>query len=108
MLTFDDGYYNNYYYAYPLLKKYNAKAVISPIGSMTKKFTETKSISVSYGNINEDNIKEMVNSGYVEIQNHSYDMHRLTPRKGIGQKAGSPTQTTKVRLRMIFKRNKII
>lgn len=88
ILTFDDGYYNNYYYAFPLLKKYNAKAVISPIGSMTKKFTETKSISVSYGNINEDNIKEMVNSGYVEIQNHSYDMHRLTPRKGIGQKAG--------------------
>ena len=32
MLTFDDGYYNNYCYVYPLLKKYNAKAVISIIG----------------------------------------------------------------------------
>ena len=32
MLTFDDGYYNDYVYAYPLLKKYNSKMVFSPIG----------------------------------------------------------------------------
>ena len=29
MLTFDDGYENNYSIAYPLLKEFDAKAVIS-------------------------------------------------------------------------------
>lgn len=86
MLTFDDGYYNNYYYAYPLLKKYKCRAVISPIASMTEKFTQTQDISVTYGHISDDDIREMVNSGYVEIQNHSYGMHTLTPRKGVSKK----------------------
>lgn len=86
MLTFDDGYYNNYYYAFPLLKKYKCKAVISPIASMTEFYTNSKEVSVNYGHISVDNIKEMVESGYVEIQNHSYDMHKLTPRKGVDKK----------------------
>lgn len=28
LITFDDGYYSNYEYIYPILKKYNAKASI--------------------------------------------------------------------------------
>ena len=95
MLTFDDGYYNNYYYAFPLLKKYKCRAVISPIASMTEKFTQTQDISVTYGHISDDNIREMVNSGYVEIQNHSYDMHTLTPRKGVSKKRGESAEEYK-------------
>ena len=95
MLTFDDGYYNNYYYAFPLLKKYKCRAVISPIASMTEKFTQTQDISVTYGHISDDDIREMVNSGYVEIQNHSYDMHTLTPRKGVSKKKGESQEEYK-------------
>ena len=98
MLTFDDGYYNNYYYAFPLLKKYKCKAVISPIASMSEKFSETKDISATYGHITFDDMKEMSDSGYVEIQNHSYDMHSLKSRKGVSQKAGESDETYKSNL----------
>lgn len=95
MLTFDDGYYNNYYYVLPLLEKYNCKAVISPIASVSEKFTETKDISVTYGHITFDDMKEMSDSGYVEIQNHSYDMHSLKSRKGVLPKAGESDESYK-------------
>ena len=95
MLTFDDGYYNNYYYALPLLEKYNCKAVISPIASVSEKFTETKDISVTYGHITFDDMKEMSDSGYIEIQNHSYDMHSLKSRKGVLPKAGESDEAYK-------------
>lgn len=88
MLTFDDGYYNNYYYAYPIIKKYNAKVVISPIVYMTQKYSQTKDISITYGHISISDFKEMLSSGCVEIANHSYNMHSLSPRKGVAVKNG--------------------
>ncbi len=39
MLTFDDGYFNDYVYAYPLLKKYNSKIVFSPIGRYVDQYS---------------------------------------------------------------------
>lgn len=85
ILTFDDGYYNNYLYAYPLLKAYNQKAVISIIGKYTDLYTDNPDENANYSHITWDNAKEMNNSGLVEIQNHSYDLH-TTGKKRNGSK----------------------
>ncbi len=89
MLTFDDGYYNNYCYAYPLLKKYNAKAVISIIGKHTDLYSEISEDNPAYSHITWEQAREMIESGLVEIQNHSYDSHTTDQgRNGTKKKKG--------------------
>ncbi len=75
MITFDDGAYNNYLYALPLAKKYNSKFVFSPIGKHADRFTEVSDENPNHAHANWNHIKEMADSGVVEIQNHTYDMH---------------------------------
>lgn len=65
IITFDDGYYSNYEYIYPILKKYNVKASI---------FIVTDKISQEIDGIKYlswDNCLEMQNSNLVEIFSHS-------------------------------------
>lgn len=89
MLTFDDGYFNNYCYAYPLLKEYNQKAIISIIGKYTDLFTEAPEENPNYSHITWEQAKEMCDSGLVEIQNHSYNSHTTDKgRNGTKKKKG--------------------
>lgn len=90
LLTFDDGYYNNYLYAYPLAKKYNAEIMISPIGYCTDFFTEKDANHANYSHCTWDEIIEMMSSGLVEFQNHTYNLHsgkgsRIGVRKRKGE-----------------------
>ena len=59
-LTFDDGFADNYEYAFPLLKKYQAKATIYLA-------TEIEGIQ----KLNPEQITEMTGSGLVEFGAHS-------------------------------------
>lgn len=81
MLTFDDGYYNNYLYAYPLIKNYQFKMVLSPIGIEVDRYSDLDDNSPNYAHVTWSNLKEMVNSGLVEIQNHSYNMHKINKKR---------------------------
>lgn len=87
LLTFDDGAYNNYLYAFPLAKKYNAKFVFSPIIKETEKYSNITDENPVYAHVSWEKISEMANSNLVEIQNHTYNMHESKkPRIGCTQK----------------------
>ena len=67
MITFDDGYASNYTLAYPLLKEFGAKAVISPIVRNIQEGVP--------GYLTWDMCREMAASGLVEFGSHTYDLH---------------------------------
>ena len=99
LLTFDDGAYNNYLYAFPLAKKYNAKFVFSPIAREADRYSEVKDESPEYAHANWEKITEMSNSGNVEIQNHTYNMHSAKkPRIGCTKKDGESQEIYKKKL----------
>jgi len=89
MITFDDGYETFYTIVLPLLQKYDLKAIVSVIGSATDKFSQKEDHNTSYSHLNWDEIAELVDSKYTEVQNHSYDLHtKAHGRKGVARKPG--------------------
>lgn len=76
LISFDDGYYSNYQLAFPLLKKYNMKAIIFAIGWAIGKdeYKNTGEKIINHFDFNE--IREMINTGLIEVQSHTFDMHQ--------------------------------
>ena len=81
LLTFDDGYRSVYTHVFPLLRLFEYPAVVGLVGSWLEGDDNS---TVRYGDmtvprsnfITWAQAKEMVDSGYVEIASHSYDLHR--------------------------------
>lgn len=84
MITIDDGYYNNYLYAFPVAKQYGVKMIIAPIMKFSELYSQHEENNAYYSHITWEQGKEMVESGLVEFQNHTYDLHyNNNTRKGI-------------------------
>jgi peptidoglycan/xylan/chitin deacetylase (PgdA/CDA1 family) len=76
ILSFDDGYLNTYVYVLPLLVKYKMKIVFSIIGKNTDDFTNIPDDNLNYSHVTWAQLNEMLDSGFVEVQNHTYNLHK--------------------------------
>lgn len=89
MLTFDDGCETLYSYALPLLKEYGFTAVGFAVGALADSYTELDDHNLNYSCLDWNEIKELCSGGVIDIQSHSYDLHRNTAvRSGAKKKKG--------------------
>lgn len=87
VLTFDDGYYNNVYYAESLLQKYGMKAMMFVVGRYSDQSSTDNIENPNYSYIRWERMECLPDN--IEIQNHTWDMHRSgNNRKGIKRKSG--------------------
>ena len=97
MLTFDDGYYNNYGYAYPLLRERGMRAVVSIIGCQTALFTENGEENAYWSHLRVERLLEM--QDVFEVQNHSWNLHEYGERRGCLRRRGEDETTYETLLR---------
>lgn len=81
LLTVDDGYQSFYQNAYPIIRAKKIPVVLAVVGSWLEPKADQK---VDFGGdeitrnkiLSWNELKEMQNSGFVEIASHSYHLHR--------------------------------
>ena len=89
VLSFDDGFANNYLYAFPLLEKYNMKATVALIGVESDLGSGDIYRNQEYGNLSWGEVAVMARSGFIEFASHTYDLHSISGgRKGADKKSG--------------------
>ncbi len=107
LLTFDDGYASFYTRVFPVLKAFKFPAVLALVGAWleggedaTVQYAPDKTAVVQFGDrtvrrdqfLTWDQIREVRDSGLVEIASHSYDAHHGLPANPQGN--SEPDVTT--------------
>lgn len=91
LLTFDDGYLSFYTRVFPLLKKYRYPAAVALVGTWMDGNVTADEPGKPL--LNWEQIREMVQSGLVEVASHSYDLHKgITANPQANSQAAAVTR----------------
>lgn len=90
LLTFDDGYESFYRRVFPLLKRYHYPATVALVGSWMANAPDSgrprdKAL------LSWPQVRELIQSGLVEVASHSYDLHRGVPSNPQGNEQAAAT-----------------
>ena len=79
-ITFDDGYLSNYEYAWPVLERYGLNATVFAIGVSVghDRFYKDTQFELT-PHFSYEQAREMIESGVIDVQSHTYDMHQWAP-----------------------------
>ena len=86
-ITFDDGYTSNYELAYPILKELDMQAAIFAIGVSVGKDTYKDTNYEMTPHFSWEQANEMISSGLITVQTHTYDFHQWPPYEAEGSAA---------------------
>lgn len=93
IISFDDGNLNNLTYIVPLLQEYEMKAVISVVGKFVERAITEGDHHPAYSYLTWDEISKLVDSGRVEIGNHTYALHeQKNGRRGATPQPGESVE----------------
>lgn len=80
VITFDDGYLSNMLYGLPVLEKYEMQATIFVIGCSVGKDTYKDTGVAMRPHFSLEQAQEMIDSGYITIGSHGYNLHEVQGR----------------------------
>ena len=97
VLSFDDGRSPTMEVILPMLEQYNARITMAIIGTETDRYTEIDKTAKGqkHPHMTWDDVNNAAKSGRVEIQSHTYDLHR---KDGAKRRRGENAESYRERL----------
>ncbi len=85
IITFDDGEKSFITKVLPLLEEFNFPANVNIVGALVELYTKNGDTDDRYAYLNEEDIKNLSENKLVELGSHSYNLHSLSNRRGMGK-----------------------
>ncbi len=85
VITFDDGERSFLTKVLPLLEEFNFPANVNLVGSLVELYTENGDTDDRYAYLNKEDIKILFKNQLVTLGCHSYNLHSLSGRRGMGK-----------------------
>ena len=92
IITFDDGERSFFTKVLPLLEKYGYCANMNIVGALVELYTRNGDTNDKYAYLNDNDVKALAEHPLVELGCHSYNLHSLSGRRGMGKIYGETNE----------------